>query len=118
MNSSLNTTASSQSTINNVPLKSFDKLNNEQKIIVLTGNNVQSEKEKDSGFMGRFLGANPKNASIHVALIICIILLIFCLVDLVHSYHSEGTISAQIWDHVFPIVSLSLGYIFGKGESK
>lgn len=118
MNDTLNTDAFSQNTINHVPVRSFDQLNDAQKTIVLTGNNARSKKEKDSGFMGKFLGANPKNASIHIALIICVILLVFCLVDLLQSYRPQSAISSQVWDYVFPVITLSLGYIFGKSEIK
>ena len=121
-NNSMNNTSKenslNHSAINSVPSGIFDSLNDEQKNIVLTGNNINSEKEKDSGIFGKLLGANPKNASIHIALIICILLLLFCCIDLIHSFNSGEKLTEEIWNLIFPVITLSLGYIFGKGENR
>lgn len=106
----------SQNVINGVSEQSFNKLNDEQKNIVLTGNNDSNAKTKDSGFLGRLLGANTQNASIHIALIVCIILLLFCFIDLICSLWRGCQINSEVWNLVFPVVTLALGYIFGKGK--
>lgn len=103
-------------TINGISESSFDKLNDDQKQIVLAGNNSVVNKEKDAGKMGKFLGANTKNASIHIALLICIALLILCIIDLLHSYTPEQKLTSEVWNLIFPVITLALGYIFGKGK--
>ena len=97
--------------------KSFDKLNDEQKNIILNGNNSIHEKEKDSGLIGKFLGSNPKNASIHFSFVICVISLLICLADLIHSFRTSQMITSEVWNFLVPIVSMSIGYIFGKEKN-
>ena len=105
--------------INGVPRGCFDQLDKESQEIVLTGNNIRSEKEKDSGKLGEFLGANPRNASIHCALIVCLCLLLFCLIDIIRAVFKDGfSITKDMWEYIVPIITLALGYIFGKGGEK
>lgn len=106
------------SNINGISEKSFNKLNDEQKNTVLTGNNEAQNKGKDGGWFGKVLGVNTRNSSIHIAFIICCVLLLFCGIDLIHSFEEDKSITAEIWNLIFPTVTLALGYIFGKGESK
>jgi hypothetical protein len=49
--------------------------------------------------------------------LISIVSLFFCGIDLIHSFLSNQTITSEIWNLIFPVITLSLGYIFGKGES-
>ena len=87
-----------------------------KKDILIAGNNERQNKKQDGGKLGEWFGANTKNASIHIAFVICFILLIICLCDLVHSFCSNTTLTSEIWDLIFPVITLALGYIFGKGE--
>lgn len=107
-----------ESGINGISEKSFNRLNDEQKAMVLSGYNDAQIKKKDGGWFGKIFGANTKNASIHIAFVICCVLLVFCGIDLLHSFCGENTITSEIWTLIFPVVTLALGYIFGKGESK
>lgn len=102
--------------INGISKDSFDKLSPEQKNIVLSGNNDSRNKDKDGGCLGKFLGVNPRNASMHIALIICGILLLFCAIDLGVSLFRGSDITSQVWESIFPVITLALGYIFGKGD--
>lgn len=98
--------------------ESFTSLNDEQKNIVLNGNNLIHEKEKDSGSIGKLLGANPKNAAIHFAFIVCAIILVFCFIDLIQSFCPERKITSEVWDALVPIITLALGYVFGRGSDE
>lgn len=98
--------------------KSFNKLNDEQKGILLAAYNKAQSKGKDGGVFGNVFGVNTKNASIHIAFVICCILLFFCGADLFHSFCQENVLTSEIWNLIFPVVTLALGYIFGKGESE
>ena len=104
--------------INGVPGKYIDKLNGEQLQAVLDANNAAEQSRIDAGKFGDLLGTNTKNASIHIALIICSAMIVLCLLDLLHSFCKDQTLTSEIWQLIFPVVTLSLGYIFGKGESK
>ena len=104
--------------INGIPAKYIDKLNNEQLQAVIDGKNDADKNKREAGKIGEFLGTNTKNASIHSALIICIIMLLFCGLDLINSFCTKKNIDSEVWNLVFPVLTLALGYIFGKGEDK
>ncbi|HJB15535.1 MAG TPA: hypothetical protein IAA05_05765 [Candidatus Blautia excrementipullorum] len=118
MSDKINQSTIDNGSINGISKDSFDKLSPEQKDIVLSGNNASRDKDKDGGWLGRFLGVNPRNASMHIAFIICGILLLFCAVDLLFSLYLKNGITSQVWELIFPVITLSLGYIFGKGDHK
>ena len=105
-------------TIGGISPREFNKLTDEQKKIAIIGDNKFKTKRQEGGVLGGFFGTNTKNASIHIAFVICIVLLIFCGVDLVHSFLGKNKITSEMWNLIFPVVTLALGYIFGKGENK
>lgn len=107
-----------QNNINGISERSFNKLNDEQKSVVLSKQAELNSKTIDGGWFGKVFGTNTKNSSIHIALVLCVILLLFCGVDMVHSLMNDCPISGDIWNSVLPIITLSLGYIFGKGKSE
>lgn len=109
---------STSGTIGGIHPREFNKLTDEQKKIAIIGDNEFKTKKQEGGVLGEFFGTNIKNASIHIAFVICIVLLIFCGVDLVHSFFGKNKITSEMWNLIFPVVTLALGYIFGKGENK
>lgn len=96
--------------------KIFEHLENEQKDKVLKSHNDIQQKEKDAGWLGKVFGANPSNASINTAAIICILAILVCVIDIgVGAYWRCGAINQDIWSKIIPVISLALGYIFGRG---
>ena len=69
---------------------------------------MHTDKEKDGGFMGKFLGTKSSNLSMHIALIV--------IIDMIHSYIIGNNINMDLISLIIPVVTLSLGYIFGKGS--
>lgn len=110
--------AVNNNSINGIPEQVIDKLNDKQLQTVLIGNNDAEREKRKAGKLGEFFGSDTKNASIHVALVICVVLIILCVIDLIHSFFRDGTLTSEVWELIFPVITLSLGYIFGKGESK
>lgn len=93
----------------------FIKLDSDlqSQIITTMGDN----NPQKGGVMGTFLGTDSKNASMHIALILCLLLILLLIIDFIHSYFAAKEINMELVDKIIPIVSLSLGYIFGKGSN-
>ena len=53
----------------------------------------------------------------HIGFVICAILILVVIIDAIHSYCVGQSINLDLLEIVFPIVTLSLGYIFGKGSN-
>ena len=110
LNSELNTDKSLPALISSENFLNLDK-NLQNKII----ESVSQETAKKGGWMGKFLGTNSTNASMHIALILCGLLILLLAIDFFHSYHIETDINMDLVGTIIPVVTLSLGYIFGKG---
>lgn len=78
---------------------------------------MNEEKAQRGGFMGTFLGTDPTNVSMHIALILCGLLVLLLAIDFIHAYCTGQEINMELVSQFIPVVTLSLGYIFGKGSS-
>lgn len=94
----------------------FASLEKEQKDIILVANNEIRSQAQNAGWIGGIIGTNPRNASIHIALIVSVLSFFVCIVDLIRAIYEKDTISEKIWNALIPVVTASLGYIFGKGQ--
>lgn len=74
-----------------------------------------SIKDKDLGLLGKFWGAGD-NSSRNIAAIVCFLLIFGATVVSIATYCStqDSSLIAKIWGYVTPIITLALGYIFGK----
>lgn len=74
-------------------------------------------KNKDLGWIG-FLFGTAENASKNIAAIICLILIVGASIFSWNIYQcgSDNSFVETIWQIVLPVVTLSLGYIFGKKD--
>lgn len=79
-------------------------------------NSIQIKNENKGGFMGKIFGTEKENAAMHIAFALCCILLIFCGIDMIHAFNLKETGYTELVKAVLPIVTLTIGYIFGKGE--
>ncbi|MBQ7216611.1 MAG: hypothetical protein IJS39_11595 [Synergistaceae bacterium] len=88
--------------------KTFTALPEESQKIVIDTVREGYNKEKDGGILGKILGTNKINVSMHITFILCILLVIVgcCLKD------------KAIWDKIFTIIATSIGYIFGNSTEK
>lgn len=77
--------------------------------------NAYNDKEKDGGFMGRFLGNRFANAAVNISFILCVLLVLVLIIDSIHPYSINEGINMDLVDRIIPVVTLSIGYIFGKG---
>lgn len=74
--------------------------------------------KRDAGAFGQILGTNTKNVVIHAGLLICIILVIVLIMDCLHAYCADQGINMDLVNVIIPVITLYLGYIFGKGPAQ
>lgn len=97
-----------------IPESLLPRLNDDQITQVIIGNNADRQRERDAGLIGKLVGAHTDNASINVALTICSVCLFLCASDLVASFFVGHAVNLEMWNTILPVVTLALGYIFGK----
>ena len=75
----------------------------------------QETIEKNLGWIGKTFGS-AENASKNITATICVLMLIGVAIVSVVVYCNERDISRVegLWDMILPIITLSLGYLFGK----
>lgn len=76
---------------------------------------IQDNKRQERGFIGKFLGTKPINIAMNIAFVICVILLLFVGVDIVRACIANDSLNMELLETVIPVITLVLGYIFGKG---
>lgn len=96
---------SKDSIIDIISSEGFTGLSNDMQEKVL--NSIDTGKGNEGGLMGKFFGNKKENASMNIALIICLLLAII------------GSISMwcdhECWDVIIPAIMTSVGYMFGVG---
>lgn len=103
------------------PKKQVDKYNNlnlanaAYKHDQIMADKAHEELKIRLGVLGQFFG-HEENSSKNITFVLLVILLIIALV--MTFYFSKCIIISKfvsgLWDNMFPIITLSLGYIFGK----
>ena len=95
--------------------ENFSHLNPDLQNKIIT--TLNENKSKEGGLLGKFLGINPINLAMHIALLICTFLIIIIGIDTIHAYFIGESINIDVLKNILPIITLSLGYIFGKGTN-
>lgn len=74
-------------------------------------------KNKELGWIGVILGAS-ENSSKNISALICVILLLAIIAMSCWMYKIDGDkdFIGKLWQMILPVITLSLGYIFGKKE--
>lgn len=75
-------------------------------------------KSKDIGWLGKFFGTSDNGAR-NIAITTIILLLVGASVFSIVVYccnKEDMTIISNVWNKVIPVITLALGYIFGKKE--
>lgn len=86
----------------------FSKLSEEQKSTLLN----QMSEEKRKGILDKFFG--DKCVQTYIAFLLCLLLLIIGVLINIIEYKQSKAITFEIWNTFCPIITLSLGYMFGK----
>ena len=117
LETSLNTEkldSGSERLIHGIGQDTFNGLNDELKGRVILGHNNVLSKAKDGGWIGTVIGTNIKNATINGAFVLIFLLFLCCALDMVMRYRSSGEFKYELYKMVLPVITLALGYIFGK----
>ena len=72
-------------------------------------------KERDGGLVGKLIGINPSNVTLNIVFCVIFLLFLFLLVEVGHSYYICNHIDKDLVKVIIPAITLSLGYIFGRG---
>lgn len=91
---------------------SFVDLNPEVQVKII--DSLSSDKVSDGGFIGKLLGANKENAIIHIGFIIICIFSIVLIAEVIYSFFPNKSVDMELLQAVFPLLSLTIGYVFGK----
>ena len=65
----------------------------------------------DAGILGKFFGSS-QNAPTNIAGLIVVLLVLVCIAS--WQWPSEAIGSDKIWEKCIPLITLILGYLFGK----
>lgn len=89
-------------------LEKVDKENNRQKEIL----------DKKLGYVGQFFGEDTNSARNITAVIVLSLIVGGSIVSgIIYFVNQDKDLILKIWSGIFPIITLSLGYLFGKSGS-
>lgn len=103
-----NTSINKENKMEEVICSNFDKLNTESKKILVTS----YTEDKNKGWFDKIFGA--KKVTIYISFVICVCLLLVGIIIMLIESFTGIKINYTIWEKIFPIITLALGYIFGK----
>ena len=93
----------------NMLTSNFSNLNDDLQNTLVT----QYVEQKKKGLLDNFFGLKPE---IYMAFIICVLIIIIACILSFMEYKITKTFSYEIWKQIVPIITLALGYIFGKKD--
>ena len=93
----------------------FPKMTEELQTTALTS--VEKERTSESGMFGKMFGTKKENMAINVAFCMCLLIFILCIADMVRAFKCGESGYTELVKGCIPVFTLTLGYIFGKGNS-
>lgn len=109
-NNSLNT--SELFVILNAP--NFDSLSKANKRMLLNSYSNMNGK----GTLDKMFGSNTERVPIYIAFILCMSLIIIATIFSLVSHITGRIVDLGLWSSIIPVVTLALGYVFGKNNKK
>lgn len=94
----------------------FWKLNDGLKEAVIKSAYDDRTDDREIGFLGKFFGKDSKRISLYIAWIICMTLLGIGFIYILIDPEYKVIDNLEFWKLIAPIITASLGYIFGKQE--
>lgn len=95
----------------------FDTLNDELKGQAISAvKDAQDKKgERETGRLGKLFGTKAENISLYIAFLICMCLIMVGLVYICIPLTYKVNSNLEFWQIISPIITGTLGYIFGTG---
>lgn len=75
----------------------------------------EKKYKRSFGRIGNLIGGEKKKAAINIAFLLCLSFIALFFVDMIHSYAIGESINDAFLEKIIPVLTLALGYIFGKG---
>lgn len=75
----------------------------------------EKKYKRSFGRIGNLIGGEKKKAAINIAFLLCLSFIALFFVDMIHSYAIGEGINDAFLEKIIPVLTLALGYIFGKG---
>lgn len=99
-------------TIINEP--SFSGLPKEHKKIILSS--IGSNHKK--GALDKMFGDNSERIPTYITFIMCMALIIIATIFSLISYFTGQSVDLGLWSSIIPVITLALGYMFGKNVKR
>ncbi len=93
----------------------FNNLTEEQQKMILSSYGV-SNGEK--GVFDKMFGNNSDRIPTYITFILCMTLIVIATVFSLISYFTGKSIDLGLWGTIIPVITLALGYMFGKNNKK
>lgn len=91
---------------------------NKTKSTLLEKEKIKADLKKSThGWLSKIFGGVPDVIAMYLGCLLCILLLIIVIVDMSVSYCKTNTFSPTILKEIIPILTLTLGYFFGRKKA-
>lgn len=94
----------------------FLELNDDLKNVAIKTAYDDRQNDRENGILGRLFGGNTKRVSLFIAWTICTMLLVIGLVYILLPPCYKEIDNLEFWKLIAPIITATLGFIFGKQE--
>ena len=81
-------------------------------------NAFEDETKKVAGIMGKLFGNHSESTSLYIAFLIAALLIMVGLIYIFFPPEYKATTNLEFWQIIGPIISGTLGYIFGSSSKK
>lgn len=96
--------------------ENLDKLSASAQIIAVE--KILDNQGKKSGASGNLFGNVKENILLYCAFWLCVILLIFCGIDILRAICCGESAYTDLVENVIPVITLTLGYMLGQNKDK
>ncbi len=96
--------------------ENLDKLSDEAQLAAVKG--ILDNQGKDDGASGHLFGNVKDNILLYSAFWLCIVLLIFCAIDILRAICCGKSAYTDLVENVIPVITLTLGYMLGQNKDK